>query len=628
MDAEPGFLGRLGPSLLKVLPLLDERSRRLVLGMAAEAEGNGGTGRVASLAGASWQTVANGRAELASEEELPPGRARRPGGGRKRLAESDPGLAAELEKLIRDAMRGDPESPLVWTTRSAGHLAGELTAAGHPCSGSTVWRMLKRMGFTQQSNSRAQEGRQHPERDGQFRHIAARSREYLAAGDPVISVDSKKKEQVGNFGQDGREWAPAGEPVTVRSHDFPDRKQPHAIPYGIYDEKDNAGFVNVGTDGNTAALAVESIRRWWRAVGEDSYPGAARLLVTCDCGGSNGCTNRAWKAGLAALAQETGLDIEVCHFPPGTSKWNRIEHRLFCQISLAWRARPLTSYDVIIDTIGRVTTKTGLTAIAVLDENAYPTGTEIGDGQMRDIEERCLTRGAWHPEWNYTLLAHPAGPEPEPPAAPPDRHAILNHPALTGIAPGSLQELAAALENPYRSLLDYKAGLRRGGRRVNAARSTGPHGNRRIDVTDHVLITRLRGHLRLPDTVTAALFGVHRTTVSNAAVLTRRLLAEHAIPLPPAAEPPATPIRTLDDLREYAAHHGIAIPAPTPAADTAPETTLTTPDTPQTRLILKCCPRPAKLSALAPLTRLLRDNSKKRSAERKQEARSAVQPAS
>jgi Rhodopirellula transposase DDE domain len=383
-----------------VLPLLDERSRRLVLGMAAEAEGKGGTGRVASLTGASWQTVANGKAELASEEELPSGRARRPGGGRKRLAESDPGLAAELEKLVRDATRGDPESPLVWTTRSAEHLAGELTAAGHPCSDSTVWRMLRRAGFTQQSNSRAQEGRQHPERDGQFRHIAARSREYLEAGDPVISVDAKKKEQVGNFGRDGREWAPAGEPVTVRSHDFPDRKQPHAIPYGIYDEKGNAGFVNVGTDGNTAALAVESIRRWWRAVGKDAYPGAARLLVTCDSGGSNGCTNRAWKAGLAALAQETGLDIEVCHFPPGTSKWNRIEHRLFCQISLAWRARPLTSYDVIIDTIGHVTTKTGLTAIALLDENEYPTGTEIGDEQMRDIEKRCLTRGSWHPEWN------------------------------------------------------------------------------------------------------------------------------------------------------------------------------------------------------------------------------------
>jgi hypothetical protein len=592
MDAEVGFLGQLGPSLLKVLPMLDERSRRLVLGMAAEAEGQGGTGRVAALTGASWQTVANGKAELDAEEELPPGRQRRPGGGRRPLAETDPGLAPALEKLIRDAMRGDPESPLVWTTRSAEHLAGELTAAGHPCSDSTAWRMLKRMGFTQQSNSRAQEGRQHPERDGQFRHIAARSREYLQSGDPVISVDSKKRELVGNFGQDGREWAPAGDPVTVRSHDFPDRKQQHAIPYGIYDEKTNAGFVNVGTDGNTAALAVESVRRWWRAVGRDAYPDAPRLLVTCDSGGSNGYTNKAWKAGLAALAQETGLDIEVCHFPPGTSKWNRIEHRLFCQISLAWRARPLTSYDVIIDTIGRVTTKTGLTAIAVLDENAYPTGTEIAGEQMRYIEERCLIRGGWHGEWNYTLLAHPAAPEPAPDPEPPNRakQDALNHPALTGLQPGDLKALAAALEVPFDADREQKYHLRRGRRRVNAVRRAGPHGNLRTDVTDHVLILRLRDHLRLPHKASAILFGTHPTSISHAAALTRRLINENAIPAPASADPPPRPLRTIDDLREYAAQHGIEIFTRRPRADSPPEATLTAPHTRQTLLILKCCP--------------------------------------
>ena len=591
MDAEAGFLGQLGPSLLKVLSMLDERSRRLVLGMAAEAEGQGGTGRVAALTGASWQTVANGKAELDAEEELPPGRQRRPGGGRRPLAETDPGLAPALEKLIRDAMRGDPESPLVWTTRSAEHLAGELTAAGHPCSDSTAWRMLKRMGFTQQSNSRAQEGRQHPERDGQFRHIAARSREYLHSGDPVISVDSKKRELAGNFGQDGREWAPAGDPVTVRSHDFPDRKQQHAVPYGIYDEKNNAGFVNVGTDGNTAALAVESVRRWWRAVGRDAYPDASRLLVTCDSGGSNGYTNKAWKAGLAALAQETGLDIEVCHFPPGTSKWNRIEHRLFCQISLAWRARPLTSYDVIIDTIGRVTTKTGLTAIAVLDENACPTGTEIADEQMRDIEERCLIRGGWHGEWNYTLLAHPAAPEPAPDPEPPNqaRQDALNHPVLTGLQPGDLKALAAALEVPFDAGREQKYHLRRGRRRVNAVRRAGPHGNLRTDVTGHVLILRLRDHLRLGHKASAVLFGIHPTSVSHAATLTRRLIGENAIPVPISAAPPPEPIRTIDDLREYAVQHGIEIFIPPAQDDSPPEATLTAPDTPCTLLILKCC---------------------------------------
>jgi Rhodopirellula transposase DDE domain len=592
MDAGMGFLGQLGPSLLKVLPLLDERSRRLVLGMAAEAEGNGGTGRVAALTGASWQTVANGKAELDAEEEPPPGRQRRPGGGRKALAVTDPGLAAALEKLIRDAMRGDPESPLVWTTRSAEHLAGELTAAGHPCSDSTAWRMLRRMGFTQQSNSRAQEGRQHPERDGQFRHIAARSREYLESGDPVISVDSKKREQVGNFGHDGREWAPAGDPVTVRSHDFPDRNQQHAVPYGIYDEKNNAGFVNVGTDGNTAALAVESVRRWWRAVGRDSYPGSRRLLVTCDSGGSNGCANKAWKAGLAALAQETGLDIEVCHLPPGTSKWNRIEHRLFCQISLAWRARPLTSYDVIIDTIGRVSTKTGLTAIAVLDENAYPTGTQISDEQIRDIEERCLLRGRWHGEWNYTLLAHPAAPGPAPQTAPPDRarHDALNHPALTGLQPGELKALAAALQVPFDAAREQKYHLRRGRRRVNAVRRAGPHGNRRTDVTGHVLILRLRDHLRLTAKSTAVLFGIHPTSVSHAVTLTRRLIDENAILMPAAAGPPPEPIRTIDDLRQYAGQHGIEISVPPAQHDNPPEATLTASDTRQTLLILKCGP--------------------------------------
>jgi hypothetical protein len=586
MGADLGFLGQLGPSLLKVLPMLDERSRRLVLGMAAEAEGAGGAGRVAELAGASWQTVANGKAELAAGQEPPAGRTRRPGGGRKRLEESDPGLAEALESLVRDAMRGDPESPLTWTTRSAERLAAELTAAGHPCSDSTVLRVLKRAGYTQQSNSRAREGRRHPDRDAQFRYIAARSREYLDAGQPVISVDSKKKEQVGNYGQRGREWAPAGEPVAVRSHDFPDRDGRHAIPYGVYDEAANTGFVNVGTDGNTAALAVESVRRWWRAVGRDAHPGAARLLVTCDAGGSNGYVNKAWKAGLAALAQETGLDIEACHFPPGTSKWNKIGHRLFCHISLAWRARPLTSYDVIIDTISRITTKTGLTAIAVLDENPCPAGERISGEQVNDIEERCLTRGGWHGEWNYTLLARPAPPGPPPPPARPPRPVsqdALTRPALTGLRPADLKALSAALEAPYRAHLDHEAFLTRGRRRNSAVRSTAPHGLRRTDVTDNLVITRLRDHLSLPCKVIAALFGIDPSSVSRNSLIIRRLLADSAVPLPPpACPPPEEPPRTLDELREYAASHGIEITLPPPAADTSPHATLTAPDTPQT----------------------------------------------
>jgi hypothetical protein len=323
MSADTEFLGRLGPELELLLPMLDERSRRLVLGMTARAAGDGGTGAVAALTGASWQTVADGVAEVGSGDTAPPGRVRRPGGGRKPLAETDPGLRAALLALVRDSVRGNPESALEWTTKSMKHLAGELTAAGHPCSPQTCWRMLKAAGYAMQSNSKAAEGRQHPERDGQFRYIAAQAREHRDAGQPVISVDAKKREQVGNYGQDGAEWAPAGSPVQVRSHDFPDKDGRHAVPYGIYDEPAGTGFVNVGTDGNTAALAVESIRRWWRLAGKDAYPDARRLLVTCDAGGSNGHTNKAWKTGLAGLAQETGLDITVCHFPPGTSKWNK-----------------------------------------------------------------------------------------------------------------------------------------------------------------------------------------------------------------------------------------------------------------------------------------------------------------
>jgi hypothetical protein len=598
MDAELGFLGQLGPSLLKVLPLLDERSRRLVLGMAAEAEGKGGAARVASLAGASWQTVADGKAELEAGDELPAGRTRRPGGGRKALAAADPGLVPALEELIRAASRGDPQAPLAWTTRSAAHLAGELARQGHRCSDATVLRTLRRMGYTRQSNSRAQEGRRHPERDAQFRRIAAASREFTRAGQPVISVDAKKKEQVGNFGQAGREWAPAGRPVIVRDHDLPGAGQRHAIPYGVYDEAANAGFVNVGTGGNTAALAVESIRRWHAMAGRDAYPHATRLLVVCDAGGSNGYANTLWIDGLRDLAQETGLEITVMHFPPGTSKWNKIEHRLFCQITLAWRGRPLTSYDVIIDTISAVTTRTGLTVTAVLDENPHPAGREVSQERMKDTG-RYLARHDWHGEWNYTLHPVPLrDPEPEPEPASPSRLAsrdALNHPALTGMAPRDVTALAAALEIPFgahRAQHNYATRARRhgtgSGERLTPVRNGGaPRAGTRLTLADHVLAVRLRDHLGLTGTAIAALLGIDPTTVSHADSLTRRLIRDAGIPLPPAAPPPATPVRTLDDLREHAARHGIAITGPPPAARTPPDATLTTPDTPQNHLILK-----------------------------------------
>ena len=582
MDADGDFLGRLGPSLRAVLPMLDERSRRLVLGMAAQAAGEGGTGRVAALTGASWQTVADGKAEAEAGEVPPAGRVRRPGGGRKRLAEADPGLVPALEALVRESMRGDPESPLVWTTRSVKRLAGELTAAGHPCSPPTCWRALRRAGYTLQSNSKAAEGRQHPERDAQFRYIAAQVKEHRDAGQPVISVDSKKREQVGNYGQDGREWAPRGGPVIVRSHDFPDKDGKHAVPYGIYDEDADAGFVNVGTDGNTAALAVESVRRWWQLIGKDAYPQAARLLVTCDAGGSNACDSRAWKAGLAALAQETGLDITVCHFPPGTSKWNKIEHRLFCQISLAWRGRPLTSYDVIISTIGAVTTQAGLTCAAVLDENKYPTGVKISDQQVKDLEDRCLTRHDWHGELNYTLLASPRpgpgpGPEPGPPpagAAVPDP-AALDRPAITGLPPGGAAALAAGLAAAHHARAEARLHRKRGKDRTQPWKARRDHPGRKLTYPHLVLAEIIRQRFSLPTGRIAELYGCDRSTLSHRIQAVRQALAATATAIPPAG----ITLHTSQEFRDYAAAAGITIPAP-PETATAPDDTLTTPDTP------------------------------------------------
>jgi hypothetical protein len=592
MSANAGFLELIGPELELLLPELDEKARRLTLGAVARAAGDGGIGAVARLCGASWQTVADGAAELGSGDVAPAGRVRRAGAGRKKLAETDPGLVPALLALVEDSSRGDPGSPLQWTTLSAKHLSDALAAQGHACSPQTAWRLLGEQGFSAQANAKAAEGRRHPDRDAQFRYIAAQAREHLTAGQPVISVDAKKKEQVGEFAQAGREWRPRGSPVRVRDHGFADRGGGHAIPYGVYDVGASTGFVNVGTDGNTAALAVESVRRWWRLAGQDTYPGAERLLVTCDAGGSNGWRNRAWKAGLAALAQETGLEITACHFPPGTSKWNKIEHRLFSQITLGWRGRPLTSYDVIINTIAAVTTRTGLAVTAVLDENPCPTGTRISDEQMKDIEDRLLTRRPFHGEWNYALLPVPR-PAPQPPPAPPAPApaglcdpAVLNHPALTGLDPAALDALAAALEAPFRARREQRRYLRQGRPRQRAEGATGGGSNRKLDLTGHVLALRLRQHLNLPGHVTAALLGADKTTISHAASLTRDLLA--ALPAsqhPPAAPPPGIRLRTLAALRGYAASHGIII-APD-QAQTPPHDTLATPATPQTHLNLE-----------------------------------------
>jgi hypothetical protein len=386
-----------------VLPHLDERQQRLVMAGEARSLGHGGIAAVAGATGASRSRISLGVAELEAGD-APLGRARRVGGGRKTLTETDPGLVAALLALVEPTRRGDPESVLCWTTLSTRNLADELTAAGHPVGSDTVARLLHEKGFSLQANSKTLEGASHPDRDAQFSYINDQATEHLRAGDPVISVDTKKKQLVGEYKNGGREWRPAGDPEKAKVHDFIDRQLGKVNPYGVYDLAADAGWVSVGTDHDTAAFAVETIRRWWNTLGANAYPTASRLLITADGGGSNGSRTRLWKTELATLASQLGLTITVCHLPPGTSKWNKIEHRLFSHISMNWRGRPLTSHEVIVQTIAATTTRTGLTVHAELDTDSYPTGIKIPDSTMKALAESgTLTRHQWHPDWNYSL---------------------------------------------------------------------------------------------------------------------------------------------------------------------------------------------------------------------------------
>jgi Rhodopirellula transposase DDE domain len=385
-------------------PYLDERQRRLVLAAEAAELGRGGITVVALATGVHPDTVAKGVRELEGGAE-PSGRVRAPGGGRKRATETDPWLAPALTALVDPHTRGDPESPLVWTTKSTKNLANTLATHGHPVSDRTVARMLRGQGFSLQGNAKITEGRQHVDRDAQFGYLNAQVIDHLGAGAPVVSVDTKKKELVGEFKNGGREYQPTGSPVKVNVHDFPDEELGKAIPYGVYDVAANTGWVSVGADHDTSAFAVETLRRWWNAVGCHRYPGADRLLVCADGGGSNGSRVRAWKIELAKLAAETGLAITVCHLPPGTSKWNKIEHRLFSQITMNWRGRPLTSHQIIVDLIGATSTATGLTVRAELDTGTYPIGIKYTNKQ---VDALPITRHNFHGEWNYTVAPAPA----------------------------------------------------------------------------------------------------------------------------------------------------------------------------------------------------------------------------
>ena len=385
-----------------VMPHLNEVQRRLVAGAVARSLGHGGKSRVASASGLSRNTVIKGQGEVETGVE-PSDRLRAPGAGDKKAIDKQPGLLAALDELVHPDTRGNPMSPLRWTLKSTYELARELSALGFQASAELVRRTLHDMGYSLQAPAKQNEGSAHPDRDGQFNHINALAAERLGVGEPVISVDTKKKELIGNYANGGREWQPAGEPDRVNVHDFPDRalgEFAKAIPYGVYDIANNAGWVSVGDVADTAEFAVESIRRWWNTLGRDRFPDATRLLITADAGGSNGYRVRAWKSHLAALAAETGLTITVCHYPPGTSKWNKIEHKLFSFISMNWRGKPLTDIRTIIELISATTTQTGLTVQAVYDPTWYPKGEKISN---TDFNALPLRPHHWHGEWNYDL---------------------------------------------------------------------------------------------------------------------------------------------------------------------------------------------------------------------------------
>src|SRR5215212_2957750 len=526
VDAE--VRGQLARRFEVLLPHLNERQQRLALATEARLLGHGGIRAVAEATGVSATTVRRGVAELESgEDSLPVGRARRSGGGRRRADDQDPELAAALLGLVEPDERGDPMSPLRWTTKSLRHLAEELARQGHRVSAPTVGRLLRDNGFSLQGTAKTLEGAQHPDRNAQFTYINEQVKAHQAAGEPVISVDAKKKEQLGQLPAAGREWRPKGDPIPVEDHSFftAGPEVGLAVPYGVYDLTADAGWVNVGVDHDTSAFAVASIRRWWQARGSTDYPGAHRLLITADAGGSNSYRYRLWKAELAALAAETGLEITVCHFPPGTSKWNKIEHRLFSQITMNWRGRPLTSHEVVVATIAATRTRTGLQVHAELDTGAYPLGIAVTSQQLQSLPFHAHPR---HGQWNYTIA--PTGGR----AAPLDdqertrvRAAALHTLAderLTGMSRDELAALARALAPAQEAQAAQRCFEQRGGRR---RRAPGAGSKGLLSAADRVLIAVVYLRQVCSQNVLSDLLGINTNSIGQAIAETRQLLAEH-----------------------------------------------------------------------------------------------------
>ena len=384
--------------------VLDERARRHWAASEARAYGWGGVSAVSEATGMAPNTIRKGLTELAAGDSDPDAqvtsRLRKPGGGRKRLTETDPQLNEELDHLVAPLTRGDPQSPLRWTCKSTSHLALELSSQGHPISARAVAQLLNDAGYSLQGNRKTLEGTAHPDRNTQFEHINAKVKRFQQRGQPVISVDTKKKELVGPYKNNGREWQRKGEPERVDIHDFPDRELGKVIPYGVFDMSRNEGWVSVGIDHDTAQFAAQAIGRWWHKMGVKRYPDAKALLITADGGGSNGSRCRLWKVALQSLSQRLGLPIHVCHFPPGTSKWNKIEHRMFSHITQNWRGRPLVSHEVIVNLIANTRTRAGLKIRAELDRGRYPTGIKISDAELASLN---LKLDSFHGDWNYTI---------------------------------------------------------------------------------------------------------------------------------------------------------------------------------------------------------------------------------
>ena len=401
---DEGTLRQIGSKYRALIGVMDERVRRHWAATEAQAYGWGGVSAVSRATGMSRKTIRKGLSELGIREQEPDtpvsARLRNPGGGRKRLTETHPQLSKRLERLVDPTTRGDPMSPLRWTCKSTHELARALTEQGHELSPRTVGRLLNDAGFSLQSNRKTKEGADHPDRNAQFEHISEMVKRFQQRAQPVISVDTKKKELVGEFKNGGREWQPKGEPLIVKTHDFMDRDLGKAIPYGVYDLSRNEGWVSVGIDHDTARFAAQAIHRWWKKMGAKRYPDAKQLLITADGGGSNGSRSRLWKVALQDVAQRLGMPIHVCHFPPGTSKWNKIEHRMFCHITQNWRGQPLVSHEVIVALIANTRTRAGLKIRAELDTSRYPTGTKVSDNELAAIN---LKRDEFLGDWNYTL---------------------------------------------------------------------------------------------------------------------------------------------------------------------------------------------------------------------------------